>query len=152
MRLAGLCSKAVDYEGDGVPVDIHDRLPRPLLKLKPDWEKRKVLSNTRAGVLQVGSSAGVHIPKHRVTRPKRTHRRFPHDASGPDRSSRGPDISCAYPARPEHAQCKYHSHHHRSEATSSGNPAAGGGARMLRTRDALHLRNPHARRRARGAP
>ena len=44
MRLAGLCSKAVDYEGDGVPVDIHDRLPRPLLKLKPDWDKREVPS------------------------------------------------------------------------------------------------------------
>ena len=42
MRLAELCSKAVDFAKNGVPVDIHDRLPKPLIKFKPDWDKKEV--------------------------------------------------------------------------------------------------------------
>ena len=42
MRLADLCGQAVDYARNGVPVDIHNRLPRPLTKLKPDWDKKEV--------------------------------------------------------------------------------------------------------------
>lgn len=42
MRLAELCSKAVDYAKNGVPVDIHNRLPKPLIKFKPDWDKKEV--------------------------------------------------------------------------------------------------------------
>ena len=42
MRLAELCSQAVDYAKNGVPVDIHNRLPRPLIKFKPDWDKKEV--------------------------------------------------------------------------------------------------------------
>ncbi|KAF8260154.1 RdRP-domain-containing protein [Lactarius quietus] len=41
MRLAELCSKAVDYVKNGVPVDIHNRLPRLLMKYKPDWDKKE---------------------------------------------------------------------------------------------------------------
>ena len=41
MRLAELCSKAVDFAKNGVPVDIHG-LPKPLSKLKPDWDKKEV--------------------------------------------------------------------------------------------------------------
>ena len=43
MRLAALCSKAVDYAKNGQPVDIHNNnLPKPLLKFKPDWHKAEV--------------------------------------------------------------------------------------------------------------
>ena len=42
MILADLCSKAVDYAKNGVPVDIHNRLPKPLIKFKPDWDKKEV--------------------------------------------------------------------------------------------------------------
>ena len=42
MRLAQLCSKAVDYAKNGVPVNIHDKLPKPLIKFKPDWDKKEV--------------------------------------------------------------------------------------------------------------
>ena len=42
MRLAELCSTAVDYAKTGVPVDIHNRLPKPLIKFKPNWDKKEV--------------------------------------------------------------------------------------------------------------
>jgi RNA-dependent RNA polymerase len=42
MRLAELCSKAVDFAKNGVPVDIHDRFPKLLIKFKPDWDKKEV--------------------------------------------------------------------------------------------------------------
>ncbi len=43
MRLADLCSKAVDYAKNGVPVDIHTtKLPRRLIPFKPDWDKKEV--------------------------------------------------------------------------------------------------------------
>ncbi|PCH37887.1 hypothetical protein WOLCODRAFT_65369 [Wolfiporia cocos MD-104 SS10] len=38
MELAALCSKAVDYPKNGVPVDIHDS-PRLLIPYKPDWKQ-----------------------------------------------------------------------------------------------------------------
>ncbi|KAH8995456.1 RdRP-domain-containing protein [Lactarius akahatsu] len=43
MRLATLCSKAVDYAKNGVPVEISgNNLPRLLIKFKPDWDKKEV--------------------------------------------------------------------------------------------------------------
>jgi RNA-dependent RNA polymerase len=48
MRLAELCSKAIDYAKNGIPVDISNRLPKPLIKFKPDWDKKEV-----TGVLQL---------------------------------------------------------------------------------------------------
>jgi RNA-dependent RNA polymerase len=42
MRLAALCNLAVDYAKNGVPVDIYNNLPKPLLKFKPDWHKTEV--------------------------------------------------------------------------------------------------------------
>ncbi|KAI9449720.1 RdRP-domain-containing protein [Lactarius psammicola] len=43
MKLAELCSKAVDYAKNGVPVDIHNtRLPKLLIQFKPDWDKKEV--------------------------------------------------------------------------------------------------------------
>jgi RNA-dependent RNA polymerase len=42
MRLAALCSRAVDYAKNGVPVNIHNSLPKPLIKFKPDWHKAEV--------------------------------------------------------------------------------------------------------------
>ena len=42
MRLAELCSQAVDYAKNGNPVDIYNNLPKPLIKFKPDWHKAEV--------------------------------------------------------------------------------------------------------------
>ena len=42
MKLAELCSKAVDYASNGKPVDIFNRIPKPLIKFKPDWDKKEV--------------------------------------------------------------------------------------------------------------
>ena len=42
MKLAGLCSKAVDYAKNGKPVELRNNLPRTLIKFKPDWDKAEV--------------------------------------------------------------------------------------------------------------
>jgi RNA-dependent RNA polymerase len=43
MRLAELCSQAVDYAKNGNPVDLHNNnLPKALIKYKPDWHKAEV--------------------------------------------------------------------------------------------------------------
>ncbi|KAG5651105.1 hypothetical protein H0H81_009836 [Sphagnurus paluster] len=46
--LAQLCSQAVDYPKQGIPVDIeNDRLPRTLIRCKPDWHAAEVVSPRR---------------------------------------------------------------------------------------------------------
>ena len=43
MRLAKLCSQAVDYPKNGNLVNINNgNLPKPLIKFKPDWHKTEV--------------------------------------------------------------------------------------------------------------
>jgi RNA-dependent RNA polymerase len=42
MKLAELCSRAVDYAKNGEPVDIYNNLPKPLIRFKPDWHKAEV--------------------------------------------------------------------------------------------------------------
>ena len=42
MKLAELCSQAVDYAKNGNPVNISNNLPRQLIKFKPDWHKSEV--------------------------------------------------------------------------------------------------------------
>jgi RNA-dependent RNA polymerase len=42
MELAELYSQAVDYAKKGVPVNITNDFPRPLIKFKPDWSKAEV--------------------------------------------------------------------------------------------------------------
>ena len=42
MKLAELCSKAVDYAKNGIPVDLRGNLPKSLINLKPDWHKAEV--------------------------------------------------------------------------------------------------------------
>jgi RNA-dependent RNA polymerase len=42
MGLAKLYSQAVDYSKKGVPVNITNDFPRPLIKFKPDWNKAEV--------------------------------------------------------------------------------------------------------------
>jgi len=43
MKLAELCSQAVDYAKNGNPVDInHGNLPKKLIKFNPDWHKAEV--------------------------------------------------------------------------------------------------------------
>jgi RNA-dependent RNA polymerase len=42
MKLARLCSQAVDYAKNGNAVDLHNNLPKALIKFKPDWHKAEV--------------------------------------------------------------------------------------------------------------
>jgi len=42
MKLAELCSKAVDYAKNGKRVDLRGNLPKPLINFKPDWHKAEV--------------------------------------------------------------------------------------------------------------
>ena len=42
MKLAVLCSQAVDYAKNGNPVDIHGNLPKKVIKFNPDWHKAEV--------------------------------------------------------------------------------------------------------------
>lgn len=42
MKLAGLCSKAVDYAKNGKRVDLRGNLPKTLINFKPDWHKAEV--------------------------------------------------------------------------------------------------------------
>jgi RNA-dependent RNA polymerase len=42
IKLAKLYSKAVDYAKNGIPVDINDNFPKPLIPYKPDWHKAEV--------------------------------------------------------------------------------------------------------------
>ena len=42
MKLAELCSKAVDYAKNGKRVDLRGNLPNTLIKFKPDWHKAEV--------------------------------------------------------------------------------------------------------------
>jgi RNA-dependent RNA polymerase len=42
LKLARICSQAVDYAKNGNPVDLHRHLPKPLIKFKPDWYKAEV--------------------------------------------------------------------------------------------------------------
>ena len=46
IKLAGLCSTAVDYPKNGIPVDI-DRCPRLLIPQKPDWHAAEVAAPRR---------------------------------------------------------------------------------------------------------
>jgi RNA-dependent RNA polymerase len=42
MKLAGLCSQAVDYAKKGIPVDIRNNLPKLFSRFRPDWKKAEV--------------------------------------------------------------------------------------------------------------
>jgi RNA-dependent RNA polymerase len=45
MRLAELCSQAVDYPKNGIPVDIDNPpIPRTLIRCKPDWQAAEVVN------------------------------------------------------------------------------------------------------------
>jgi len=45
IRLAELCSQAVDYPKQGIPVNLDDnKLPRTLIRCKPDWHAAEVVS------------------------------------------------------------------------------------------------------------
>jgi hypothetical protein len=42
MKLATLCSQAVDYAKNGNPVVMRNNLPKLLIKFRPDWHKAEV--------------------------------------------------------------------------------------------------------------
>ncbi|KAI0253552.1 RdRP-domain-containing protein [Lactifluus subvellereus] len=39
IKLAAMYSQAADYAKNGQPIDIHNKLPKPLIRYKPDWLK-----------------------------------------------------------------------------------------------------------------
>ena len=42
MKLAKLCSQAIDFATNGNPVDIYNNVPKLLIKYRPDWHKAEV--------------------------------------------------------------------------------------------------------------
>ncbi|KAH9066237.1 RdRP-domain-containing protein [Lactarius vividus] len=61
MRLATLCSKAIDYAKNGVPVNISgSNLPKLLIKFKPDWDKKEVTGARELGYYESDRALG-HI-------------------------------------------------------------------------------------------
>ncbi|KAG6844915.1 hypothetical protein H0H87_002399 [Tephrocybe sp. NHM501043] len=58
--LAQLCSQAVDYPKQGIPVDIDsDRLPRTLIRCKPDWHGAEVVSPRSTDYYESSRALGV---------------------------------------------------------------------------------------------
>jgi len=58
--LAQLCSQAVDYPKQGIPVDIdNDRLPRTLIRCKPDWHAAEVVSPRHTDYYESPRALGV---------------------------------------------------------------------------------------------
>ncbi|KAF8077751.1 RNA dependent RNA polymerase-domain-containing protein [Lyophyllum atratum] len=58
--LAQLCSQAVDYPKQGIPVDIdNDRLPRTLIRCKPDWHAAEVVSPRHTDYYESDRALGV---------------------------------------------------------------------------------------------
>jgi RNA-dependent RNA polymerase len=60
MRLAKLCSQAVDYAKNGNPVNTHNSLPKPLIKFKPDWHKSEVTRARELDYYLSGRAGGQH--------------------------------------------------------------------------------------------
>ncbi|RDB21068.1 putative RNA-dependent RNA polymerase 1 [Hypsizygus marmoreus] len=58
--LAELCSQAVDYPKQGIPVDIdNDRLPRTLIRCKPDWHAAEVVNPRHTDYYESSRALGV---------------------------------------------------------------------------------------------
>ncbi|GLB34759.1 putative RNA polymerase [Lyophyllum shimeji] len=56
--LAELCSQAVDYPKQGIPVNI-DRLPRTLIRCKPDWHAAEIVSPRDTDYYESSRALGV---------------------------------------------------------------------------------------------
>ncbi|KAF9469267.1 RNA dependent RNA polymerase-domain-containing protein [Collybia nuda] len=58
--LAELCSQAVDFPKQGIPVDIdNNRLPRTLIRCKPDWHAAEVISPRNTDYYESSRALGV---------------------------------------------------------------------------------------------
>ncbi|KAG6854694.1 hypothetical protein C0991_002405 [Blastosporella zonata] len=58
--LARLCSQAVDYPKQGIPVDIdNDRLPHTLIRCKPDWHGAEVVSPRHTDYYESSRALGI---------------------------------------------------------------------------------------------
>jgi len=57
-RLAELCSQAVDYPKQGIPVILDDSLPRPLIRPKPDWHAAEVVSPRKTDFYESSRALG----------------------------------------------------------------------------------------------
>ncbi|KAG5645067.1 hypothetical protein DXG03_007157 [Asterophora parasitica] len=59
LMLAQLCSQAVDYPKQGIPVDIDNELPRTLIRCKPDWHAAEVVSPRHTDYYESNRALGV---------------------------------------------------------------------------------------------
>ena len=59
MKLAELCSQAVDYAKNGNPVNIYDgNLPKKLIKFNPDWHKAEVTGSREVDYYESDKALG----------------------------------------------------------------------------------------------
>ncbi|KAJ7286202.1 RNA dependent RNA polymerase-domain-containing protein [Mycena rebaudengoi] len=59
LQLAALCSQAVDYPKQGIPVDLDsNRLPSTLIRCKPDWHAAEVVSPRKTDYYRSDKSLG----------------------------------------------------------------------------------------------
>jgi RNA-dependent RNA polymerase len=124
MRLAELCSKAVDFAKNGVPVDIHDRFPKLLIKFKPDWDKKEVTGADDLKYYESDRALGDMFRSIHLRKLDEPIDGFPTTDPGLHRPSRGPDLPRPCPTRPEHAQCQYQYDYDTTTTTTPGPPAA----------------------------
>ncbi|KAF8798201.1 RdRP-domain-containing protein [Phlegmacium glaucopus] len=60
IMLAELCSHAVDYPKQGIPVDLDDnKLPRALIRCKPDWHAAEVVSPRQTDYYESSRALGL---------------------------------------------------------------------------------------------
>ena len=123
MRLAKLCGEAVDFAKNGVPVDIHSRLPKLSTKLKPDWDKKEVTGAHQPGSYESRRALGEMFRSIRVRDPSKPIKGFPTTPPGLITPLEDPISRALFPSRPE---CTQH------YGSGSGNDTGGGAARALR--------------------
>ncbi|KAI9452162.1 RdRP-domain-containing protein [Russula earlei] len=70
IALAAMCSQAVDYAKNGTPVDLQNNLPRPLIKYKPDWEKKEVTGGREVDYYESDRALGLLYRKIKLNDPK----------------------------------------------------------------------------------
>ena len=94
MRLAELCSQAVDYAKNGNPVDINNNLPRPLIKFKPDWHKAEVTGARELDYYVSDRALGYLFRNVKLNDPKELVEELPTGYSGETAPLEDP-ITCA---------------------------------------------------------
>jgi len=68
LELAQLCSQAVDYPKNGIPVDIHDS-PKFLIPYKPDWQQAELINPRPADFYESTRALGELYRNITITEP-----------------------------------------------------------------------------------